>query len=141
MKRYLALDIGKKRTGIAVTDTNRIIAGSLDTVATGDLERYLSDYIQNNEIEKIIVGMPVQLNNTPSDSVKYIKPVINRLKKVFRDIEFICVDERFTSKIAFQTMIDAGLKKNKRQDKAMIDKISATVILQSFLDSERFKSL
>ncbi|HOZ29937.1 MAG TPA: Holliday junction resolvase RuvX [Bacteroidales bacterium] len=141
MKRYIALDIGRKRTGIAVTDTNRIIAGALDTVDTSKLELYLKEYIQKNEVEKIIVGMPVQLNNLPSDSVKYIEPVLNRLKNVFKEIEFVLVDERFTSKIAFQTMIDAGLGKMKRQNKATVDKISATIILQSFLDSEKFINL
>lgn len=139
--RYLALDIGKKRTGIAVTDSNRIIAVALDTVATNLLEAYLKDYISNNPVEKIIVGMPVQLNNTPSESVKYIEPVLNRLKKVLNDIEFVLVDERFTSKIAFQTMIDVGLGKVKRQNKSTVDKISATIILQSFMDSEKYKTL
>ncbi|HNQ67671.1 MAG TPA: Holliday junction resolvase RuvX [Bacteroidales bacterium] len=141
MKRYLALDIGKKRTGIAVTDTNRIIAVALETIATNLLEVFLKNYIGNNPVEKIIIGMPVQLNNTPSESVKYIEPVLNRLKKVFNEIEFIFVDERFTSKIAFQTMIDVGLGKKKRQNKSTVDKISATLILQSFMDSEKFKSL
>ncbi len=135
------MDIGKKRTGIAVTDTNRIIAVALETVATNLLEAFLKNYIGNNPVEKIIIGMPVQLNNTPSESVKYIEPVLNRLKKVFNEIEFILVDERFTSKIAFQTMIDVGLGKMKRQNKSTVDKISATLILQSFMDSEKFKSI
>lgn len=141
MKRYLALDIGQKRTGVAVTDTNRIIAVALETVATSQLERFLVEYLKQNEVEKIIAGMPVQMNNTPSESVKYIQPVINRLKKVFPDIEFILVDERFTSKMAFQTMIDVGIKKMQRQNKSTVDKISATIILQSYLESEKFKSL
>jgi len=141
MKRYLALDIGQKRTGVAVTDTNRIIAVALETVATSQLERFLVEYLKQNEVEKIIAGMPVQMNNTPSESVKYIQPVINRLKKVFTDIEFILVDERFTSKMAFQTMIDVGIKKMQRQNKSTVDKISATIILQSYLESEKFKSL
>lgn len=141
MERYLSLDIGKKRTGIAVTDTNRIIAGALETVATCDLELFLKNYLENNEVRKIVVGMPVQLNNTPSESVKYIEPVINRLKKVFNKIEFVLVDERFTSKMAFQTMVNSGIGKMKRQNKSTVDKISATIILQSFLDTEKFKSL
>jgi len=141
MKRYLALDIGQKRTGVAVTDTNRIIAVALETVATSQLERFLVEYLKQNEVEKIIAGMPVQMNNTPSESVKYIQPVINRLKKVFPDIDFILVDERFTSKMAFQTMIDVGIKKMQRQNKSTVDKISATIILQSYLESEKFKSL
>ncbi len=141
MKRYLALDIGRKRTGIAVTDTNRIIASALETVSTHELESFLTNYFKNNEVEKIIVGMPVQMNNTASESVKYIRPVINRLKKVFPQMEIILVDERFTSKMAFQTMIDVGIKKMQRQDKSMVDKISATIILQSFMDSEKYNNL
>ncbi len=141
MKRYLALDIGRKRTGVAVTDTNRIIASALETVPTHELEAFLTSYLKQNEVEKIIIGMPVQLNNTPSESVKFIQPVINRLKKVFPEMEFFMVDERFTSKMAFQTMIDAGIKKMQRQDKSTVDKISATLILQSFMDSEKFKNL
>lgn len=141
MKRYLALDIGQKRTGVAVTDTNRIIAVALETVSTSQLERFLVEYLKQNEVEKIIAGMPVQMNNTPSESVKYIQPVINRLKKVFPDIDFILVDERFTSKMAFQTMIDVGIKKMQRQNKSTVDKISATIILQSYLESEKFRSL
>lgn len=141
MKEYLALDIGRKRTGIAVTDTNRIIASVLETVETHKLEEYLKIYMQANEVEKIIVGMPVQMNNTPSEAVKYIIPVLNRLKKVFSDYEFIIADERFTSKMAFQTMIDAGARKMQRQVKGTVDKISAAIILQSFLESEKYKRL
>ncbi|MDD2634844.1 MAG: Holliday junction resolvase RuvX [Bacteroidales bacterium] len=138
MKRYLALDIGRKKTGIAVTDTSRIIASALTTVPTFELEQYLKDYFTKNEVEKIIVGMPVQMNNTASESVKYIEPVLNRLKKVFKNMTFIEVDERFTSKMAFQTMIDVGIKKEKRKDKTTVDKISATIILQSFLEKEKY---
>ncbi len=139
MKRYLALDIGRKRTGIAVTDTARIISSALETVETHKLEEFLKKYFAENEVEKIIVGMPKQLNNQPSEAVKYILPVLNRLKKVFKEYEFIEVDERFTSKMAFQTMIDAGSKKQQRQEKSIIDKISAAIILQSYLDSENYK--
>jgi putative Holliday junction resolvase len=141
MKRYLALDIGRKKTGIAVTDTSRIIANSLETVPTHQLENYLKDYFTINEVEKIIVGMPVQMNNTPSESVKYIEPVLNRLKKVFSNIEFILVDERFTSKLAFQAMIDSGLKKAQRRDKTIVDRISAAIILQSYLDKEKYNTI
>ncbi|MBN2777005.1 MAG: Holliday junction resolvase RuvX [Bacteroidales bacterium] len=138
MKRYLALDIGRKKTGIAVTDTSRIIATALETVPTHELELYLTNYFAKNEVEKIIVGMPVQMNNTASESVKYIEPVLNRLKKVFKEMEFVEVDERFTSKMAFQTMIDVGIKKEKRKDKTTVDKISATIILQSYLEKENY---
>ncbi len=138
MKRYLSLDIGRKKTGIAVTDTNRIIATALTTIPTHQLEKYLSDYMTKNEVETIIVGMPVQMNNTDSEAVKYIRPVLNRLKKVFKDIIFVEVDERFTSKMAFQTMIDSGIGKEKRKDKFLVDKISATIILQSYLDKQKY---
>lgn len=138
MKRYLALDIGRKKTGIAVTDTSRIIATALETVPTHELELYLINYFAKNEVEKIIVGMPVQMNNTASESVKYIEPVLNRLKKVFKEMTFVEVDERFTSKMAFQTMIDVGIKKEKRKDKTTVDKISATIILQSYLEKENY---
>ncbi|MEJ5267256.1 MAG: Holliday junction resolvase RuvX [Bacteroidales bacterium] len=136
--RYIALDIGKKRTGIAVTDPNRIIATALETVTTNNLVEFLKIYLQQNEVIKIIYGMPVQMNNIPSEAVKYIEPVINRLKKVFKNIEFIPFDERFTSKMAFQTMIDAGTKKMQRRDKSLVDKISATLILQSYLEREKY---
>ncbi|MDL2262744.1 Holliday junction resolvase RuvX [Bacteroidales bacterium OttesenSCG-928-I21] len=138
MKRYLALDIGRKKTGIAVTDTNRIIANSLDTVPTHQLETYLHTYFTTNEVGKIIVGMPVQMDYTASESQKYIEPVLNRLKKVFADVEFVLVDERFTSKLAFQAMIDSGMKKNKRRDKTIVDRISAAIILQAYLDKEKY---
>ncbi len=138
MSKYLALDIGKKRTGIACTDDNKIIATALTTVETSELENFLTVYISNNNVEKIIIGFPKNMNNQNSDAVKYIEPVYNRLKKVFKDIEFIYADERFTSKIAFQTMIDVGIKKMKRRDKSTVDKISATIILQSYLEKNNF---
>ena len=141
MKRYLALDIGRKKTGIAVTDTNRIIASSLCTVATNELEIFLKDYFSKNEVEKVIVGKPVQMDASDSESVKYIAPVYNRLKKIFVEQLFFQVDERFTSKMAFQTMIDAGLKKEKRKDKTIVDKISAAIILQSYLDKEKYNNI
>ena len=138
MKRYLALDIGRRKTGVAVTDTNRIIASALDTIPTHLLEKFLTDYMKENEVELIIVGMPVQMNNTESESVKYIRPVLNRLVKVFKDMKFIEVDERFTSKMAFQTMIDSGIGREKRKNKFTVDKISATIILQSYLEKENY---
>lgn len=141
MARYLALDIGRKKTGIAVTDENRIIASALATVPSGELEKFLVDYIAKNKVEKIIYGLPTQMNNQPSESMQYIQPILNRLKKVFPNHVFIPVDERFTSKLAFQTMIDAGLKKNQRRDKMTVDRISATIILQSYMDQEKFSKL
>lgn len=141
MGRYLALDIGRKKTGIAVTDTSRIIASALDTVPSGELEKFLVDYISKNEVEKIIYGLPTQMNNQPSESMQYIQPILNRLKKVFPNMPFFPVDERFTSKLAFQAMIDGGAKKNQRRDKMMVDKISATIILQSFMEQEKFSKI
>lgn len=138
MAKYLALDIGQKRTGIACTDDNKIIATSLTTIQTFKLEEFLKDYTTHNQVEKVIVGYPIDMNNKDSSAVKYIIPVYNRLKKVFKDIEFIYVDERFTSQMAFQTMIDTGVKKMKRRDKATVDKISATIILQAYLEKLKY---
>ncbi len=141
MSRFIALDIGRKRTGIACTDENRIIATALTTVATGQLEAYLKDYFSKNTVSKIIAGFPRDMNNSESDAVKYIQPVLNRLKKVFKDVEIILADERYTSKMAFQTMIDCGVKKEKRKDKAMVDKISAVIILQSYLEQIKYNNI
>lgn len=138
MAKYLALDIGQKRTGIACTDDNQIIATALTTIQTFKLEEFLKEYTKLNKVEKIIIGYPVDMNNLDSSAVKFIKPVYNRLKKVFKDIEFIYVDERFTSQIAFQTMIDSGISKTKRRNKATVDKISATLILQSYLQKLKY---
>ncbi|HNS29712.1 MAG TPA: Holliday junction resolvase RuvX [Tenuifilaceae bacterium] len=139
MVRILALDIGRKRTGIAVTDSLKLIANGLTTIATNDIIGYLSDYPYICEVELFVVGMPRQMNNEPSEAVKYIEPVINRLKKVFPAIPIHLYDERFTSKIAHQTMISGGLKKKERQNKALVDTISATLILQSYLESIELK--
>lgn len=137
MARILAIDYGRKRVGLAVTDPMQIIANGLDTVAAKDVLDYLEKYMQTEEVECIVVGHPKQLNNEDSESMKYLKPFLGKLKKKFPDMPIEMVDERFTSKLAFQTMIDGGLKKKKRQDKAMIDKVSATIILQSYMESRR----
>ena len=139
MKRYLALDIGQKKTGIAVSDENRIISFPLETVSTHEVEQFIKKYSSEHEVEKIIVGQAKQMNNTNSQSMKYIEPIFNRLKKNFPEFEFVYYDERFTSKLAFQTMLDAGLKKQQRQDKTIVDKISAAIILDSFLEREKFE--
>ncbi|MDQ2178186.1 Holliday junction resolvase RuvX [Marinifilum sp. D714] len=137
MARILAIDYGRKRVGIAVTDPMQIIANGLGTVAAKDLLDYLEKYMASEEVELFVVGYPKQLNNEDSESMKYLKPFLGKLKKKFPDIPIEMVDERFTSKIAFQTMIDGGLKKKQRQDKAMIDKVSATIILQSYMETKR----
>ena len=136
MGRILAIDFGTKRTGIAVTDELQIIASGLTTVNTKDLLQFLKDYIQVETVELFLVGEPKQMNNTASESEIYITTFIGKLEKVIPEIPIKRVDERFTSKMAFQTMIDSGLKKNQRKNKALIDEISATLILQSYLYSQ-----
>ena len=136
MGRILAIDYGTKRTGLAVTDEMQIIASGLTTVETQDLIGFLKDYVASENVELFVVGLPKQMDNTASESEVYIQKFIDQLSKVLPDIPVERVDERFTSKMAFQTMIDSGLKKNQRQNKALIDEISATLILQSYLASK-----
>jgi putative Holliday junction resolvase len=136
MPRILAIDYGQKRVGLAVTDKDQLIAGGLTTVLSKDVLRYLSEYLENEKVVAFVVGEAKNLNNTPSESAKFIEPFVLRLSKLFPDIPIHRVDERFTSKMAFQTMIDSGLKKKARRNKALIDEISATIILQSFLASK-----
>ena len=135
MARILSLDIGKKRTGIAATDPLQIIANGICTIPTNDIIIFLTDYLSKEKVERLVVGYPKQMNNQPSEAVNYINPAINRIKKAFPELPITLVDERFTSKIAFQTMIDGGVKKKDRQNKALVDTISATIILQSYLES------
>lgn len=133
MGRILAIDYGTKRTGIAVTDELQIIASGLATVPTAELMDFLKDYTRKEDVERIIVGEPKRHSNEASESEKYIRVFLEALEKQFPDMPVERVDERFTSKMAFQTMIDSGLKKKQRRDKALIDEISATIILQSYL--------
>ena len=133
MARILALDFGKVRTGIAVTDALQIIASGLTTVATTDLLKFLEDYFAKENVELILVGEPKQKDGSASQSEALIVPFLEKLKKKFSTIPIKRVDERFTSKMAFQTMIDSGLKKKQRQNKASVDEISATLLLQSYL--------
>jgi len=136
MARILAIDFGTKRTGIAVTDELQIIASGLTTVNTKELLQFLKNYIKKEQVELFLVGEPKQMDNTASESEIHIAPFIGKLEKAFPSIPVQRVDERFTSKMAFQTMIDSGLKKNQRKNKALIDEISATLILQSYLYSK-----
>lgn len=136
MARILALDYGIKRTGIAVTDELQIIASGLTTVETAEIFLFLKSYLSEESVELFIVGEPKQMNNTPSESEKHIIPFIELLKSNFPEIPIKRIDERFTSKMAFQTMIDGGLNKKKRRNKALVDKISATIILQTYLDQQ-----
>lgn len=133
MGRILAIDFGKKRTGIAVTDELQIIASGLTTVYTEDLIHFLKEYISKNQVELFLVGKPKQMNNTDSESEALILPFLKKLKNQIPQIPLLRIDERFTSKIAVQTMIDSGLNKKQRRNKALVDEISATIILQSYL--------
>ena len=136
MARIMAIDLGRKRCGIAVTDPLQIIANGLTTVESGKLVDFVLDYVKREEVEQIVIGEPKDMKNNPSDCSKYIEPIVNRLKKVLPDMKIVRFDERFTSVMAHQTMIDAGLKKSKRQDKELADTIAATIILQSFMESK-----
>jgi putative Holliday junction resolvase len=131
--KILALDFGKKRTGIAVTDDLQIIASGLDTVDTKTLLPFLKKYLSKEKVTLFVVGKPKQMNNTESESEVLIRSFLTKLSKHFPNIPIHREDERFTSKMAFQTMIDGGLNKKQRQNKALVDKISATIILQSYL--------
>ncbi|WP_163514601.1 Holliday junction resolvase RuvX [Gelidibacter japonicus] len=133
MARILAIDYGTKRTGIAVTDELQIIASGLTTVATKELLPFLKDYISKENVELFLVGEPRQMNNEVSESEESIQSFLKKLAKSIPDMPVKRVDERFTSKMAFQTMIDSGLKKRQRKNKALVDEISATIILQSYL--------
>ncbi|GHV72365.1 putative pre-16S rRNA nuclease [Bacteroidia bacterium] len=137
MGRIVAIDYGQKRAGIAVSDDCQLIAGGLTTVESHKLLDFLKDYLTKENVERFVVGLPKQMNNTPSESSKYIEPFVNKLRQTFPDKPIHRVDERFTSKMAFQTMIDKGLKKKDRQNKATVDRISATIILQSFMEYEK----
>ena len=139
MARILAIDYGKKRTGIAVTDELQLIANGLTTVATATLVDFILDYVKREPVERIIVGLPKQMNNTPSENMCRIEPFVNRLRKLLPNIPVEYVDERFTSVLAHQAMLDGGLKKKDRQRKELVDEISATIILQSYMDSRKFR--
>lgn len=141
MGRILAIDYGKKRSGIAVSDILQLIANGLTTVPTHTLLDFVLSYVSNERVGKIIVGLPKQMNNELSDNMKNIEPFVRSLKKRLPDIPVEFVDERFTSVLAHRTMIDAGLKKKDRQNKGLVDEISATIILQSYLESRRFSKL
>ncbi len=134
MGRIIAIDYGRKKCGIAVTDPLQIIANGLTTVSTHALFDFIVNYLNSEDVEEIVIGYPKQTTGEDSESLKYIKPFVNRLKKSLPDIPIKWVDERYTSKMAFQTMIDAGLKKMARRDKMLVDKISATIILQTYME-------
>lgn len=138
MGRIISIDYGSKRTGLAVTDNLKLIAGGLTTVPTNELLSFLEDYTKKEVVELIIIGLPKQMNNQPSESMKYIKSFVSLLQKKFPNIPMEYVDERFTSVLAHQAMLEGGLKKKSRQNKALVDEISAVIILQSYLESKYF---
>lgn len=135
MAKVIALDYGTKRTGIAVTDDLQIIASGLTTVRTHDLFDFLKDFFLKNDVEKIVLGEPKRLDGSDTHSSSAVKGLRKKLGTTF-DMEVVMIDERFTSKMAFQTMIDSGLKKKQRQNKELVDEISATIILQSYLETK-----
>ena len=139
MSRILAIDYGKKRTGIAVTDILQIIANGLTTVPTTELMDFIQRYVEKEPVERIVVGYPKQMNNEDSENMKRIVPFVNHLKKKLPHIPVEWVDERFTSVLAHQAMLDGGLRKKARQNKALVDEISATIILQSYLESKKYR--
>ena len=139
MSRILAIDYGKKRTGIAVTDILQMIANGLTTVATTELMDFVLKYVEKEPVERIIVGHPKQMNNEDSENMKRIIPFVNQLKKKLPNIPVELVDERFTSVLAHQAMLDGGLKKKARQNKSLVDEISATIILQSYLETKKYQ--
>lgn len=136
MGRILAIDYGRKRVGLAVTDSLKMVANGLTTVSSKDIFNFLTSYLKKEDVECFVVGYPKQMNNQPSESIEYINTFIKQLKRKLPDIPVELIDERFTSKMAFQTMINGGLKKKARKNKALIDTISATIILQSFLEKK-----
>ncbi|MEP6929268.1 MAG: Holliday junction resolvase RuvX [Flavobacterium sp.] len=138
MPRILSIDYGQKRTGIAVTDEMQIIASGLTTIPTSTLIDFLKDYFIKEKVEAVLIGEPKQMNGLPSESAPIIKGFVTHFSNIFPDMKVVRVDERFTSKIAFQTMIDSGLSKKQRQNKGLIDEISATIMLQDYLSSKRF---
>ena len=133
MGRILAIDYGVRRTGLAVSDPLRLIAGGLETVETKQLERYLAEYFQREQVDIIVLGKPAQMDGTPSETWRFIEPLSRRLKAAYPDKEVVFYDERFTSVLAHRAMIDGGMKKMARRDKAVVDKIAATIILEDYL--------
>lgn len=136
MGRILGIDYGRKRSGVAVTDPMQIVAGNLATVPTHTLLQFIKDYIARETVDRIVIGQPVQLNGEPSESMKYVTPFVNRLRKELPLLPVVMYDERFTSVIAHQAMIDGGMKKSDRRDKSRVDAIAATIILNDYLQSK-----
>ena len=140
MGRILAIDYGTRRTGLAVTDPLRIIANALETVETKQLEKYLADYFAKNDVDVIVLGKPSQMNGQPSETMRYIEPLAGRLRHAYPDKQVVLYDERFTSVMAHRTILESGIGKMARRDKALVDRISATIILQSYMDSIEYNA-
>ena len=130
---------GRKRTGLAVTDTLQMIANGLTTVPSGELTRFLADYVSREPVERFVVGLPKQMNNELSENMRYVEAFVTHLKRTIPDIPVEYYDERFTSVLAHKAMLDGGLKKKKRQDKGLVDEISAVIILQSYLENKKYQ--
>lgn len=135
MGRVLSIDYGKKRTGLAVTDPLQLIANGLTTVSTSEVFDYVVSYVKREQVERIVVGQPKQTDGTDSENMRRVVPFVNRLRKALPDVPIEWFDERFTSVLAHKAMIDGGLKKKARQNKALVDEISATIILQGWMES------
>ena len=140
MGRIIAIDYGTKRTGLAVTDPLRIIANALETVETKGLEKWLADYFTKNNVDIIVLGKPSQMNGQPSETMRFIEPLATRLRRAYPDKEVVLYDERFTSVMAHRAMLESGIGKMARRDKALVDRISATIILQSYMDSIQYNA-
>ena len=138
MPRILAIDYGQKRTGIAITDELQIIASGLTTIPSETAIAFLKDYFAKEKVDKVLIGEPKQMNGQPSESAEIVDKFVEKFTATFPEMKVIRVDERFTSKMAFQTMIDSGLKKNQRKNKALIDEIAATIMLQDYLTRKMF---
>jgi putative Holliday junction resolvase len=141
MGRILAIDYGTKRTGVAVSDPLRLIAGGLETVPTHNLMKWLAQYTTTESVDIIVVGKPTRMDGSPSESFAHVEPLFRKLQKEFPAQQVVWFDERFTSVIAHRAMFEGGLGKMARRDKALVDRVSATLILQSFMDSRQYKEL
>ena len=140
MARILSIDYGKKRTGLAVTDPLQLIAGGLATVSTSELFNYLQDYIKREQVEKVIIGKPLQTNGEPSENLNRVQQFVNRWKKAVPQVPIEYYDERFTSVLAHRAILDSGIGKKARQNKALVDEVSATILLQDYMESRNFKN-
>jgi putative Holliday junction resolvase len=139
MGRILAIDYGQKRVGVAATDELQITSNGIDTVRTVDIWQFLEDFLKDYDVDAIVVGEPKDMMNQPSDASRFIEPFVKKLVKKYPGLKVERFDERFTSKMAFDAMIEGGLSKKKRQNKALVDKVSATLLLQSYLSSKEIR--